>query len=81
MFLLQRLESRCDALQQNREQVALAYFEMWVIEVGIGVKNDSSVDFEICFLFFYFFKFVYFLFRLIYLFFYLSMFLSPPCNF
>ena len=28
----------CDALQQNREQVAQAYFEMWAIEVGIGVK-------------------------------------------
>ena len=24
-----------DALQQNREQVAQAYFEMWTTEVGI----------------------------------------------
>ena len=39
--------SICDALQQNREQVAHAYFEIWTIEVGIGVKNNSSVDFEI----------------------------------
>ena len=37
----------CDALQQNREQVTQAYFEIWAIEVGIGVKNYSSVDFEI----------------------------------
>ena len=37
----------CDALQQNREQVAQAYFEIWTITVGIGVKNNSSVDFEI----------------------------------
>ena len=37
----------CDALQQNREQVVLAYFEIWTIEVGIGVKSYSSVDFEI----------------------------------
>ena len=26
----------CDALQQNREQVAQAYFEIWTIEVGMG---------------------------------------------
>ena len=39
----------CDALQQNREQVAQAYFEIWAIKVGIGVKNESSVDFEIFF--------------------------------
>ena len=37
----------CDALQQRREQVAQAYFEIWTIEVSIGVKNNSSVDFEI----------------------------------
>ena len=36
-----------DPLQQNREQVAQAYFEIWTIEVGLGVKNNSSVDFEI----------------------------------
>ena len=41
----------CDALQQNREQVAHAYFEIWTKEVGIGMKNNLSVDFEICFLF------------------------------
>ena len=35
----------CDALQQNREQVVQAYFEIWTIEVGIGVKNNSAVDF------------------------------------
>ena len=28
----------CDALQQNREQVAQAYFEIWAIEVAIWVK-------------------------------------------
>ena len=27
--------------------MAQAYFEIWVIEVGKGVKNNSSVDFEI----------------------------------
>ena len=37
----------CDALQQNREQVAQAYFEIWAIEFGMVVKNDSSDDFEI----------------------------------
>ena len=30
----------CDAFQQNREQVAQAYFEIWAIEVGMGVKSD-----------------------------------------
>ena len=35
-----------DVLQQNGEQVAQAYFAIWAIEVGKGVKNDSSVDFE-----------------------------------
>ena len=39
------------ALQQNREQVVLAYLEIWALEVGIGVKNDSSVNFEIIFLY------------------------------
>ena len=24
-----------------------AYFDKWTIEVGIGVKNNSSVDFQI----------------------------------
>ena len=38
---------KCDALQKNREQVAQAYLEMWTIEVGIWVKNNSSVDFDI----------------------------------
>ena len=38
---------KCDALQQNREQVAQFYIEIWTIEVGIGMKNDSSVYFEI----------------------------------
>ena len=37
----------CDALQQNKEQVAQAYFEIWAFEVSIGMKSDSSVDFEI----------------------------------
>ena len=37
----------CDALQQNREQVAQAYFEIWTTEVGTGMKNNSSVNFEI----------------------------------
>ena len=36
----------CDELQQNRDQVSHAYFELWTIEVGIGVKNNSSVDCE-----------------------------------
>ena len=40
-------EKNCDALQQNRNQVVLEYFEIWAIEVGIGVKNDSPVKFEI----------------------------------
>ena len=35
------------ALQQNREQDAQSCFEMRTIEVGIGMKNNSSVDFEI----------------------------------
>ena len=46
------LQAICDALQQNREQVAQAYFEIWTIEVGIEVKNNSSVDSEI-YVFFY----------------------------
>ena len=29
---------KCDAIQQNSEQVAQAYFEICAIEVGIGVK-------------------------------------------
>ena len=29
---------QCDALQQNREQVPQAYFEIWTIEVGMGEK-------------------------------------------
>ena len=39
----------CAALQQNREQVTQAYFEVWAIEAGIHieVKNNSSVNFEI----------------------------------
>ena len=37
----------CDTLQQNREQVAQTYFKLWIIKVGMGVKNNSSVDFEI----------------------------------
>ena len=36
----------CDALQQNREQVAQAYLKIWATEVGIAVKNDSSVALE-----------------------------------
>ena len=43
MFLLHS----CDALQQNREQVAEAYFEIRTIEVGKVLKNNSSVDFQI----------------------------------
>ena len=38
------LKMVCDALQQNREQVTQVYFEIWAIEVGIEVKNDSSVN-------------------------------------
>ena len=38
---------QADALQQNREQVAQASFEIWTTEVGIGVKNTSSDCFEI----------------------------------
>ena len=41
------MRNRCDELQQNREQVAQVYFEIWTIEVCMWVKNDSSVDFEI----------------------------------
>ena len=38
----------CDALQHNRGQVShWVYFEIWTIEVGTGVKNNSSGDFEI----------------------------------
>ena len=42
-FVGRSLESptKCDALQQNREQVAQANFEMWTSKVGIGVKNKS----------------------------------------
>ena len=29
------------------EQTTQVYFEFWIIEVGIGVKNNSSDDFEI----------------------------------
>ena len=36
----------CDALQQNREQVAQANFEILTTEVGTGVKNNSSVDLD-----------------------------------
>ena len=31
---------------KKTEQVAQVYFEIWTIKVGIGVKNNSSVDFE-----------------------------------
>ena len=31
----------CDALQQNREQVAKAYSEIWVTEVGTGKKKGK----------------------------------------
>ena len=34
----------CDALQRNREKITQTYFEVWAIEVGIGLKNDSSVE-------------------------------------
>ena len=33
--------------QQNRERVTQAYFEIPTIEVGIVMKNNSSVNFEI----------------------------------
>ena len=57
----------CDTLQQNREQVAQAYFEKWIIEVVIGVsKNKSSADFEILGFFFAYT---------------IICSLSPPCNF
>ena len=45
----------CDALQQNKEQVTQAYFEIWTIKVGIGLKNNSSVDFQ-TFVFFTYLK-------------------------
>ena len=45
-FMYAGLTHKCDALQQNREQVKHVYFETWAIEVGIGVKNDSSFEFE-----------------------------------
>ena len=41
----------CDAFQQNREQITQDYFEIWTTEVGIGVKNELSVDFKISFFF------------------------------
>ena len=47
---------KCDALQQNREQVTQAYFEIRAIEVGTVVKTDSSVDFDF---FFFFLLFMY----------------------
>ena len=47
MIPLYSQQNKCDALQQTREQVAQAYFEIWTIEVSVGVKNNSSVDFEI----------------------------------
>ena len=48
-FATLKFDDICDALQQNRERVALAYFEIWtikIIEVGMG-GNNSPVDFEI----------------------------------
>ena len=33
----------------NNWKIALVYFEIWAIKVGIGVKNDSSVNFYIFF--------------------------------
>ena len=41
----------CDALQQNRKQVTQAKFEIWTIEVGLGVKNNLTVKFDIYFFF------------------------------
>ena len=41
------LHHMCNALQQNSEQVTQACFEMWTIVVGMGLKDSSSVDFEI----------------------------------
>ena len=66
----------CDALQQNREHDAHAYFEIWTIEFGTGVKNNSPVNFEIFYfiLFSFIYLFIFFLHTLI-------CFLSPPCNF
>ena len=46
-------KENCGALQQNSEQVAQAYFEIWTIEVGIGVKNDSPVKLEVLVCFFF----------------------------
>ena len=40
------ISKKCDAPQQNREQVAQAYFDKWAIEADIGVKNDSPVNFD-----------------------------------
>ena len=51
----------CDAqhaLQQNKEQVTQAYFEIWTIEVGIGLKNNPYVDFQIFSFIFFFFTYL-----------------------
>ena len=45
-FKTQYTKRICDALQENREQVAQAYFEIRTTEVG-KVKNNSSVNFGI----------------------------------
>ena len=43
----------CDVLQQNRQQVAQANFEIWANEVGIGVKNDYLSILRFFFFFFF----------------------------
>ena len=37
--IMEKYSCICDALQQSREQVAQTYFEIWTIEVGIGMKK------------------------------------------
>ena len=37
----------CDGLQQNRKQVAQAYFEIWTTEVDIGFENISFINVDI----------------------------------
>ena len=49
----------CDALQQNREKVAQAYFEIWtIIEVDIGCKMIHLSILRFLFLFLFLFRVV-----------------------
>ena len=53
------LQLICAALQQNREQVAQVYFEIWTIEVGIGWKITLLSILRFC-LFTYLLKYVFY---------------------